>query len=91
MKRVIKLETIKKNIPNGFMLPEAFEYFVDEASKTDASIHGYFNIRWTNPTQFELKKEAKKYLLPFLGLGDGGIAAFWFRNSDSVPVVYFDS
>jgi hypothetical protein len=91
MRRIVNVNSIKKNLPKGAKLPKGFAFFVKKVEKSDASKYGFFNVQWSNPQKFGLKKQSLQYIVPFLRLGDGGVVALWLRNPDSIPIVYFDS
>jgi len=90
MKRLINLNTIKKNLPSTFKLPTNFDEFVNFLS-TKSPEYGFFDILWTNIDKFGLDKKALLELVPFLRLGDGGIVAFWLNTPDSINIIQIDS
>jgi hypothetical protein len=103
-RRVIRLSTLARRLPRGFAPPAAFGAFVKTAAQTDPARHGFFNVMWSDPSDFGLRRECRDELIPFLRLGDGGLVAFWKpktgANSETAsnletektpPVVHMDS
>jgi hypothetical protein len=91
MKRKIDVESILRRIPRGAALPAGFSRFVSAVAAQDPTVHGWFEVKWRTPQDFELKKSASLSLLPFLRLGDGGVVAFWFVQPKKPAVIHFDS
>ena len=90
MKRKIDEASVLRRVPAGAALPTKFARFVAAAGDQDPNVHGWFELRWRAPQDFELTKATAATLVPFLRLGDGGVVAFWFAARQPV-VVHFDS
>ncbi|HPH64886.1 MAG TPA: hypothetical protein PLF40_04045 [Kofleriaceae bacterium] len=91
MKRKIDEASVLRRVPEGAVLPAKFAGFVAAAGAQDPNVHGWFELRWRAPQDFELTKAAATTLVPFMRLGDGGVVAFWFATARVPAVVHFDS
>lgn len=91
MKRIINVDSIIKNLPASFSLPINFDAFVSSITTNNPNLHAFFDILWTNPEDFELVKDAKLELIPFVRFGDGGIAAFWINTASNVPIIHINT
>ena len=90
MKYEIRLETIKKRLPNKFQLPASFDAFAETCAAHSRGDLGWFAIKYTKPKDL-LEFDPASDVVPFLRLPDGGFAAFWFVTSRSPAVIHCNS
>jgi len=77
-----KINEIKNYLPDEDDLPANFILF--------AELNLPEEIGWSNVERYELKSSAKKDLIPFWPLGDGGTLAFWYFETNRT-IVYLGS
>lgn len=70
---------IRAKLPAGRELPAKFDAFVRAAAAKCVC------IEWNDPDPFGFKRTARKQLLPFLKIGDGGLIALWYHAD--VPAI----
>ena len=77
-----EVDQVRKRIPAGRELPARFDDFLEVDFVKESEL---FEVWWSDLTEYELKRSAKKEAVPFLSLFDGGLVAFWYH--DAVPAI----
>lgn len=90
MKYEINLRGIERRVAPGYRLPAALDAFVEECRRWQRGEIGWFAVKYTAPKDL-LGFDPGDCIVPFLRLGDGGFAAFWFLARTSPAVIHCDS